>query len=145
MTGQLEPYRQRPDQHLCHPTLAINTNGYIFAGADFVGGAGGVYRFTDYGDSWAEINHDMIQTDVRSLATNSGRHIFAGTYFAGSVFRSTDSGDTWTPVNKGLECGNIWSLAINPPERSSPEQQDTEQTCIAQLTTATAGRPRAKV
>ena len=26
-------------------------NGYIFVGADFVGGAGGVYRSNDYGDS----------------------------------------------------------------------------------------------
>ena len=33
---------------LYESALAINTNGYIFVGA------GGVYRSTDYGDSWVE-------------------------------------------------------------------------------------------
>ena len=61
--------------------LAINAHGEIFVGADFVGGAGGVYRSTDYGDSWLEINHGIIQTDVRALAINASGHIFAGTYF----------------------------------------------------------------
>jgi hypothetical protein len=51
--------------------LAINANGHIFVGADFVGGAGGVYRSTDYGDSWVEINHDMIQTDVSGVGDTS--------------------------------------------------------------------------
>jgi len=92
--------------------LAINAHGEIFVGADFVGGAGGVYRSTDYGDSWLEINHGIIQTDVRALAINASGHIFAGTYFGGGVFRSTDNGGSWTPVNNGLDCGNIWSLAI---------------------------------
>ena len=48
---------------LYESALAISTNCYIFVGADFVGGAGGVYRYSDYGDSWLEINHD-IQADV---------------------------------------------------------------------------------
>ena len=60
--------------------LAISPNGHIFAGADFIGGAGGVYRSTDNGESWVEINHDDITVDVRALATNANGHIFAGTY-----------------------------------------------------------------
>jgi photosystem II stability/assembly factor-like uncharacterized protein len=96
------------------PRIHSPNIGYIFVGADFVGGAGGVYRSTDYGDSWVEINHDMIQTDVRALATDPSGHIFAGTYFGGSVFKSADNGDSWTPVNNGLDCGNLWSLAIIP-------------------------------
>jgi photosystem II stability/assembly factor-like uncharacterized protein len=73
-------------------TLAISSNGHIFAGADFVGGAGGVYRSTDNGESWVEINHDDITVDVRALAINANGHIFAGTYAggtAGGIFRST--------------------------------------------------------
>ena len=89
-------------------------------------GAGGVFRSTDNGQSWVEINHDVIQTDVRALAINSSGHIFAGTYFGGGVFRSTDNGDSWTPVNNGLACGNIWSLAIDSLARSLLELQAAE-------------------
>jgi photosystem II stability/assembly factor-like uncharacterized protein len=81
-------------------------NGYIFVGADFVGGAGGVYGSGDYGENWVEISHDMIPTVLCALSTNPSGHIFAGTYFGG-VFRSTNNGDSWTPVNNGLDCGNI--------------------------------------
>ena len=52
-------------------------NGYIFVGADFVGGAGGVYCSGDYGESWVEISHDMIPTDLCALSTNPSGHIFA--------------------------------------------------------------------
>ena len=97
-----------------YESAPLITNGYIFVGADFVVGAGGFYRSTDYGDSWVEINHDMIQTDVRALATDPSGHIFAGTYFGGGVFRSTDNGDSWTSVNNGLDCGNIRSHTIIP-------------------------------
>src|SRR5262249_19107587 len=58
-------------------SLATN-GGEIFAGADFIGGAGGVYRSTDFGDSWAEVNQGVITTDVRALAINTSGHIFAG-------------------------------------------------------------------
>ena len=89
-----------------HESALLIRNGYIFVGADFVGGAGGVYCSGDYGESWVEISHDMIPTDLCALSTNPSGHIFAGTYFGG-VFRSTNNGDSWTPVNNGLDCGNI--------------------------------------
>ena len=95
-------------------SLAINSSGDIFAGADFIDGAGGVFRSTDNGENWVEINQGVITTDVRALAINSNGDIFAGTYFGGGVFRSTDNGESWTAVDNGLTCTNIWSLAINP-------------------------------
>ena len=58
-------------------SLAINSNGDVFAGT-FEGG--GVYRSTDNGETWVEINHDDITVDVRALAINANGHIFAGTY-----------------------------------------------------------------
>ena len=94
-------------------SLAINSNGDIFAGTDFIGGGGGVYRSTDNGESWVEVNQGVITTDVRALAINASGEIFAGLYFGGGVFRSTDNGDSWTPVDNGLTCTNVWSLAIN--------------------------------
>lgn len=62
--------------------LAISTTDHIFLGADFVNRAGGFFGSTHNGQSWVEINHDVIQTDVRALAIDSSSHIFAGSYFA---------------------------------------------------------------
>src|SRR5204863_8768822 len=92
---------------------AKSSGGQLFAGADFIGGAGGVYRSTDFGDSWVEVNQGVITTDVRALAVNASGHIFAGTVEGGGVYRSTDNGESWTPVNNGLNCGSILSLAIS--------------------------------
>ena len=77
-------------------------------------GFGGVFRSTDNGENWEEVNQGVITTDVRALAVNPSGDIFAGTYPSFGVYRSTDNGETWTAVNEGLTCGNIWSLAINP-------------------------------
>ena len=49
---------------------------------------------TDNGQGWAEINHNVIETDVRALAINSTGEMFAGT--AGcedDVYRSIDNDD----------------------------------------------------
>ena len=53
---------------------------------------GGAFRLTDNAESRIEINHDVIQADVRALAINSSGHIFCRTYFGGGVFLSTDNG-----------------------------------------------------
>jgi hypothetical protein len=52
----------------------------------------GAFRLTDNAESRIEINHDVIQADVRALAINSSGHIFCRTYFGGGVFLSTDNG-----------------------------------------------------
>ena len=96
--------------------LAINADGDIFLGADFVNGAGGVFRSTDNWARLAEINHDVIETDVRA----SQRSIQPAKLFAGNsrgcedgVYRSTDNGDSWTLANTGLTSTDIAGLGIN--------------------------------
>ncbi|MCH7676972.1 T9SS type A sorting domain-containing protein, partial [candidate division KSB1 bacterium] len=87
--------------------VAINSSGDIFAGT-----AGGVFRSTDNGDNWSEINTGLANTDIRALAINSNDHIFAGT--AGGLFRSTDNGDNWLEINAGLPTNTaVGTLAIN--------------------------------
>ena len=131
----MAPDTSSPRLALYESALAINTNGYIFVGA------GGVYRSTDYGDSWAEINHDMIQTDVRALVTNPSGHIFAGTYFGRRRFPIDRQ---WRQLEAGKQ--RVWTVATFGLSRlirsalSSPKQQEVEQECIAPLTTATVGR-----
>ena len=89
-------------------SLAINSTGHIFAGTS----GGGVFRSTDNGDSWTEVNTGLTNHSIRSLAINSSGDIFAGTD-DGGVFRSTDNGDSWTEINNGLTSAVVLSLAIN--------------------------------
>jgi ligand-binding sensor domain-containing protein len=88
--------------------FAINNAGHIFAGT--IGR--GVYRSTDQGKTWSEINSGLTIPLVLALVINSDQHLFVGTYFGG-VFRSTDNGDTWAPVNDGLTETFVPELAVN--------------------------------
>jgi photosystem II stability/assembly factor-like uncharacterized protein len=88
--------------------FAINDAGHIFAGT--IGR--GVYRSTDQGETWSEVNNGLTNTLVLALIINSDQHLFAGTYFGG-VFRSTDNGDTWEPVNDGLTESFVPKLVLD--------------------------------
>jgi hypothetical protein len=80
--------------------LAVSPNGSgstnIFASA-----IGGVFRSTNNGTSWIEVNSGLPQgTLVTSFAT-IGNNIFAGTWNSG-VFLSTNNGTNWSAVDWGL-------------------------------------------
>ena len=63
---------------------------------------GGVFKTTDNGTVWDNINSGLTNTDVQGLAvTNSGDTVLAGTY-NGGVFLSLNGGTSWTAVNNGL-------------------------------------------
>ena len=87
--------------------LAINANGDVFAGT----AGGGVFRSTDNGNNWSQINTGLTGTVVQALTINASGNIFAGTEVG--VFRSTDNGDTWTQINTGLTATRVFALAIN--------------------------------
>jgi photosystem II stability/assembly factor-like uncharacterized protein len=87
-------------------SLAIAPNGHIFVGTE----VGGIFRSTDNGGSWRQVNIALISTSVYALAINSSGHIFAGT-FDGRIFRSTDNGTTWT--SHSFSNMAVFSLAIN--------------------------------
>ena len=65
-----------------------------------------MFRSTDNGESWTEINNGITVPFIISLVTNSNGDIFAGADFGGGIFRSTDNGDSWTPVDNGLTTSN---------------------------------------
>jgi photosystem II stability/assembly factor-like uncharacterized protein len=88
--------------------FAINNAGHIFAGT--IGR--GVYRSTDQGETWSEVNNGLTNTLVLVLIINSEQHLFAGTYLGG-VFRSTDNGDSWSLSNTGLPPSRVFALAVN--------------------------------
>jgi photosystem II stability/assembly factor-like uncharacterized protein len=69
----------------------------------FVGTGGttpaGVFRSTDNGEYWAQLN-GLYSFTIMGL-TKIGNTVFAATNGAG-VYSSTDNGDNWNPVNNGL-------------------------------------------
>jgi photosystem II stability/assembly factor-like uncharacterized protein len=91
-------------------TLAINqSSGHIFAGTD----TNGIYRSTDNGVSFMQINNGLTFRYVRSIVINSSGVIFAATH-VGGVFRSIDNGDNWSQVNAGITNLYVNAVAINP-------------------------------
>ncbi len=77
-------------------TLAINSSGHIF-----VGTYDGVFRSTDNGGIWAQVNTGLTNTSVCSLTINSSGHIFAGTC-GGGVFRSVQSTTSIKETNTAI-------------------------------------------
>ena len=76
--------RQRSDRHFERST--------VFAGIY----GDGVFRSTDNGENWTQVNNGLTATFVLSFTTNASEDVFAGTYFGGGVFRSSDTGETWS-------------------------------------------------
>ncbi len=94
--------------------FALYVNGNtVFAGTM----GGGVYRSTDNGNSWTQVNNGLTMLHVYALTANSN-YLFAGTYHDGNVsgqgvFRSSDNGQTWTAVNNGMSpTTTIMALAV---------------------------------
>lgn len=83
--------------------LVINASGHTFAG-----GTGGIFRSTDNGSSWTNVNNRL---SPNALAINASGHIFVGS--GSNIFRSTDNGMTWTAINSGLTVSSVAALAFN--------------------------------
>jgi photosystem II stability/assembly factor-like uncharacterized protein len=82
-------------------TIVGNQQGDVFAGFDF--GAGGLYRSSDHGVTWKQIDTGLTRsgsTDIVSLALDSIGNIFAVT--GGGVYRSTNNGNTWLPSDTNM-------------------------------------------
>ena len=100
--------------------LAINstTPSTLYAAAY----AGGIFKSTDSGGTWAAVNTGFTRLEVLALTINptTPSTLYAGTARDG-IFKSTDSGGTWVAVNTGLPIStatgslpNIFKLAISP-------------------------------
>ncbi len=96
-------------------TIAVNSNGHIFAGSSSYSGYG-VFRSTDNGDSWAQINTGLTNTYVSSLAFNLDGYVFAGT--DAGVFRSVRS--TTSVKRFSGKAPKMLSLEQNYPNPFNP-------------------------
>lgn len=71
---------------------------------------GGVFVTINDGESWAEANSGLTNSEIWSLAV-SGSNLFAGT--GSGVFLSTDNGSSWTEKKSGLTDAIVYSFAIS--------------------------------
>ncbi len=96
---------------------------YSSDGTIFAAGAGGIFRSTDFGTTWAAVESGPLTpgTPVSSLALLPGfdyntntRTVFAAT--AKKILRSTDGGATWTrlPAQPAPLTSNLSVLAVSP-------------------------------
>ena len=89
--------------------IAITTNDYIFAATD-----SGVFRSTDDGNSWVNVNNELWNFEYGFLlTTDSHDNIFAGTLGDG-IFKSTNNGNDWIQINDGLVNNFIFSMESSP-------------------------------
>jgi len=91
-----------------HPT----DSGTLFASNRWEGESG-LWKSTDYGESWLDVTEGMTDTRVRGLVFDptDPMTIYAGTE-QGNVFVSSNGGTSWAFVDQPL--GYIQALAINP-------------------------------
>jgi photosystem II stability/assembly factor-like uncharacterized protein len=97
--------------------LAISPNftadGTLFAGTN----GGGMFKTTDGGQSWTEINNGLtnLTVYVAGISPNfaSDSLVLAGTNYSG-LFRSTDAGATWSQLPSPLNSGEIKGIAFSP-------------------------------
>ena len=77
----------------------------------FAGATGfGVFRSTDNGATWTQLNMGILNSNIRSLGV-SGSTLLVGTFFG--MFRSTDNGATWAAANTGITNSNVYALTVN--------------------------------
>ena len=91
--------------------------GQSFGGGDFTTPDGGLYRSTDGGSTWAEVDEGFreISPVAISFSPNFGLDstAFLGTLHNG-ILRSSDGGSTWAKVNEGLAFERFPAVEFSP-------------------------------
>ena len=95
------------DVHVSKLIIDPNNNNVFYAttqGAteytDKVGDGAGVFKSTDRGDNWTQINNglDSLETNVLVVDPNDSQTLYLGTDDDG-VYKSTDGGESWKKLN----------------------------------------------
>jgi len=98
-----------------YTAFAENSIGHIFSGTSNFGT--GVWRSTDYGDTWEQINSGLPTMDVRSVAVDSEDYLYAGPW-GYSLFKTTTS--TFVSVEDVRFEPTSFSLEQNYPNPFNP-------------------------
>ena len=87
--------------------FTINSDGLVFAGT-----TSGVFRSTNNGIGWTQVNAGLEDTLVRALGTDQTGYIYAGVWGTG-IFRSGDYGNNWQRSDSGVTNHMISSFTGN--------------------------------
>ena len=72
----------------------------------------GLYKSSDYGQTWQPINDGSTSNSYRALEAHDGV-LFAGGEIGTGVFRSADQGASWELLNQGIPLGSYRGFATN--------------------------------
>jgi len=86
--------------------MAMTDSGF------FLGTQNGVYRSTNFGDTWEQTGPGIPSLQIQSVGYTRGGVVFAGTSYNG-LWRSTDQGASWHDANAGLFHNQIWWISEN--------------------------------
>ncbi len=90
------------------PTVTVQSLAVVGTNL-FAGTNNGVFRSTNNGSNWTQVNSGLADTGISSLAV-VGSNLFAGT--SSGVFLTTNNGTAWNQVNNGLTVTSITKLAV---------------------------------
>ena len=97
-----------------------NHSNIIYIGA----AQGGVWKTTDFGDTWTPKSDNEVSLAIGALAIDSRNNLYAATgegnfaidsYYGNGILKSTNGGDNWTPIGSNtFRQARFCRLAINP-------------------------------
>jgi len=108
------------DAKLASMALGVNRLVIDPSNADIVyaGTTKGLFKTSDKGELWSEIETGLGEPYVSSLIINphNTSHLYLGT--SEGMYKSLDGGENWVPKHDGLENLNIRVLVMDPKNQS---------------------------
>ena len=75
----------------------VGPSRFLSIGNDLYYGIGGVWKSTDDGDNWTQIDQGFASSDTRCLYYD-GATLYSSTFGGGKTYKSVDNGTTWTDM-----------------------------------------------
>lgn len=80
----------------------------------------GIYRSTNYGDSWKGVNNGISNYSTRAVVAGPDAeyhdNVYTGVWELKGVYKSTDLGKSWTLTPDGIEGAHIYSMDLDPAQ-----------------------------
>ncbi|MEO0053166.1 MAG: YCF48-related protein [candidate division WOR-3 bacterium] len=80
----------------------------------YVGTKTGLFRSTNYGDTWENLIEELYLSQVKVVALAEDPATVYVECLNDGVYKSTDNGISWRRCPDFLSCGNIISIAVDP-------------------------------